>query len=167
MTETLERTTPAALQYSTENCQIGRALETLGEKGAFIVLREAFNGITRFDDMQRHSGLSRQVLSNRLALLVDQGILRRNAYQDNGSRTRHDYRLTGKGIDLYPTLAALSDWGARYCADADGPAVQIAHRGCGGQVHAALVCDVGHPVAAPRDVAPQPGPGARRVMAQD
>ena len=101
-----------------------------------MVLREVFNGVRRFDDMQRHSGVNRQVLSNRLAHLVDQGILRRVPYQPEGSRVRHEYRLTQKGLDLYPVLTALAEWGAHYLADPEGPAVEMAHRDCGAEVHA-------------------------------
>ncbi len=161
----VEAAAPAALAYSTANCQIGRALEVLSEKGSFIVLREVFNGVFRFDDMQRHSGLSRQVLSDRLALLVEHDILRRQAYRDAGARTRYEYRLTHKGTDLYPVLTALSDWGTRYYADPQGPAVEFVHRGCGGAVHARLACDDGHDIESPRDVAPRPGAGARLVDA--
>ncbi len=162
MTESVA-TAPTALEYSTENCQIGRTLAVLSEKGCFIVLREVFNGVFRFDDMQRHSRLSRQVLSDRLALLVEHDILRRQAYRDAGARTRYEYRLTPKGLDLYPVLAALSDWGTRYYADPQGPAVEFSHRGCGGTVHARLVCDQRHDIASPRDVATRPGAGARLI----
>src|SRR6478672_10337304 len=109
-----------ALAFSTDNCQVARALEVIGETGTMLVLREVFNGVRRFDDMRRHSGLSRQVLSNRLATLVDHGILRRVPYQDEGSRVRHEYRLTARGFDLYPVLAALAQWGERHLAGPEG-----------------------------------------------
>ncbi len=152
-------TSPQALAYSTDNCQVARAMAVLGERSTMIVLREVFNGVRRFDDMQRHSGVPRQVLSNRLAMLVEHDILRRVPYRPEGARERHEYRLTPKGFDLYPVLVAVADWGTRYYADPDGPPVQIAHRDCGAVVHAALVCDDGHRVDDLRDVAPRPGPG--------
>src|SRR3989337_1040900 len=99
---------PPALAWSTDNCQVARSMAVLGEKGALIVLREVFNGVRRFADMQRHSGLPKQVLSNRLALLVEHDILRRVPYQPDGERLRHEYRLTEKGFDLYPVLTALA-----------------------------------------------------------
>ena len=120
-----------------------------------------FNGVRRFDDMQRHSGVNRQVLSNRLGHLVDAGILRRVPYRAEGSRARHEYRPTQKGLDLYPVLTALAEWGARYLADPEGPPVEMTHRDCGAQVHAVLVCERGHEVDDFRAVVPQPGPGAR------
>ena len=112
----------------------------LGERWTFVVLREVFNGVRRFDDIRRHSGIPRQVLSNRLALLVEQGVLRREPYQDPGERARHEYRLTEKGFDLYPVLVAIADWGDRYLADPEGPPVEFAHRDCGAPVHAELRC---------------------------
>lgn len=152
--------TPAALAYSTANCQVARAMTVLGERATLVVLREVFNGVRRFDDMQRHSGVSRQVLSNRLALLVEHDILRRVPYRADGGRERHEYRLTPKGLDLYPVLTAVADWGARYYAGPEGPPVELAHRDCGGVVHTRLECEHGH-VVEQREVAPRPGPGAR------
>jgi DNA-binding HxlR family transcriptional regulator len=151
---------PPALAWSTDNCQVARAMAVLGEKGSMIVLREVFNGVRRFADMQRHSGLPKQVLSNRLALLVEHEVLRRAPYRDEGSRERHEYRLTDKGLELYPVLAGLADWGARWYADPEGPPVELAHRDCGAVVRPVMECADGHRVE-PRQVAARPGPGAR------
>ena len=118
-------TAPPALAWSAENCTVGRTMAILGERWTFVVLREVFNGVRRFDDIRRHSGIPRQVLSNRLALLVEQDILRREPYQDPGERARHEYRLTEKGFDLYPVLVAIADWGDRYLADPEGPPVAV------------------------------------------
>jgi len=156
-------TAPPALEWSTANCQVARTMAILGERATVEVLREVFNGVRRFDDMQRHSGVARQVLSNRLALLVDEGILRRVPYRPEGGRQRHEYRPTKKGFDLYPVLTALADWGARYAAGPEGPPVEMAHRGCGSRVHAVLECEAGHRLDDPREVAPAPGPGATRI----
>ena len=158
-------TTPPALAWSTDNCQVARAMAVLGERSTLVVLREIFNGVRRFDDMQRHSGVNRQVLSNRLATLVDAGILRRAPYQSEGSRQRHEYRLTQKGLDLYPVLTALAEWGAQYLADPEGPAVVMAHRDCGAKVRPVLTCEDGHVIDDYRQVVPQPGPGAIRTVA--
>ena len=152
---------PPALAYSTDNCQVARTMAILGQPSTLLVLREVFNGVRRFDDMQRHSGVNRQVLSNRLATLVEQDILRRVPYQPEGSRVRHEYRPTQKGLDLYPVLTALAAGGAQYVADTEGAAVEMAHRGCGEQVHAVLVCDADHRLDDMREVTPRPGPGAK------
>lgn len=137
-------------------------MAVLGERWTFVVLREVFNGVRRFDDIRRHSGIPRQVLSNRLALLVEQDVLRKVPYRPEGERERHEYRLTEKGFDLYPVLVAIADWGDRYLADPEGPPVEVAHRDCGAPLHAELVCEHGHRVTDLREAVPRPGPGAQR-----
>jgi DNA-binding HxlR family transcriptional regulator len=132
----------------------------LGERWTFVVLREVFNGIYRFDDMRERTNIPRQVLTNRLGVLVDNGVLHRVPYREPGARARDEYRLTEKGFDLYPLLVAVRQWGDRYLADPGGPPLETVHRDCGAQVRAALVCDDGHGQIAPRDVVPRPGPGA-------
>lgn len=153
---------PAALDWSIDTCTIGRAMDILGEKWTVVVLREVFNGVRRFDDMRVRNGIPRQVLTNRLAGLVDAGVLRREPYQEPGSRVRHEYRLTQKGFDLYPVMIAVSEWGNRYLSDPQGPPLAFAHRDCGAEVHTELHCAAGHEVSVYRDVVPRPGPGARR-----
>jgi DNA-binding HxlR family transcriptional regulator len=152
-----------ALDYDTANCNIAAALSIVGEKWTFLVLREAFNGIRRFDDMQRRTGAPRQVLSNRLSWLVAEGILRKVPYQAEGQRPRSEYRLTEKGIELFPVIAALLTWGDKYAAWPGGPAVELTHRDCGAPVHLELACAAGHVLGSARDVTPVPGPGARRI----
>jgi DNA-binding HxlR family transcriptional regulator len=152
-----------ALDYDTSNCNIAAALSIVGEKWTFLVLREAFNGVRRFDDMQRRTGAPRQVLSNRLARLVTEGILRKAPYQDAGQRLRSEYRLTEKGVDLFRVIVALLEWGDKYAAWPGGPAVELTHRDCGAPVHLELACAAGHTLDSARDVTPVPGPGARRI----
>src|ERR1700735_1959618 len=101
---------PWALDYDTANCNIAAALGVVGEKWTFLVLREAFNGVRRFDDMQRRTRAPRQVLSNRLAQLVADGILRKVPYQQEGQRQRSEYRLTDKGVALFPVIMSLLAW---------------------------------------------------------
>jgi DNA-binding HxlR family transcriptional regulator len=152
---------PEALRWSVDNCTITRALDVVGDRATFLVMREVFSGVRRFDDIRLRTGMARQVLSVRLGRLVTEGLLRRHDYQEPGQRRRWEYRLTPKGFDLYPVLVALLDWGDRYAVDADGPAVGARHRGCGGQVRAVLRCDRGHDVTEMREVGFGPGPGAR------
>jgi DNA-binding HxlR family transcriptional regulator len=154
-------TSPPALSISTDNCTIERSMTVLGERSTLLVLREVFNGVRRFDEMRQHSGIPRQVLADRLAGLVEHGILRREPYRLAGERTRHEYRLTAKGFDLYPVLVAIAAWGDRYLADDDGPPVEFRHRTCGAPVSVQLECSAGHRVGDPRDVVPREGPGAR------
>jgi DNA-binding HxlR family transcriptional regulator len=153
---------PTALDFSVDTCTIGRAMAVLGERWTLVVLREVFNGVRRFDDMHMRTGIPRQVLTNRLATLVDSGVLRRVPYREPGARARHEYRLTPKGFDLYPVLLAVAEWGNRYLADPEGPPIAFAHRGCDAEVHVEMHCAAGHRLAGNREVVPRPGPGARR-----
>ena len=152
-----------ALDYDTSNCNIAAALTIVGEKWMFLVLREAFNGVRRFDDMQRRTNAPRQVLSNRLAHLVADGILRKVPYQEEGQRPRSEYRLSEKGVELFPVIVALLEWGDKYAARPGGPSVELTHRDCGAPVHLELGCSAGHTLDSAREVTPVPGPGARRV----
>jgi len=152
---------PPALDWSVDTCTIARAMAVLGEKWTVVVMREVFNGIRRFDDMRVRTGIPRQVLANRLASLVGHGLLRREPYREPGARERHEYRLTRKGLDIYPVLITVKAWGDRYLADPEGSPLSLVHRDCGAEVHAEIHCAAGHHVAEPRDVLPRPGPGAR------
>jgi DNA-binding HxlR family transcriptional regulator len=154
---------PWILDYDTANCAIGAAVAILGERSSFLVLREAFSGVRRFDDMQRRTGIPRQVLSDRLARLVRDGLLRKVPYQDSGQRQRHEYRLTGKGLDLYPVLVAMMQWGDRHAVGPAGPQVRLRHRDCGEPVQLQLCCEAGHVLESAREVTPVPGPGAQKI----
>jgi len=154
---------PWILDYDTENCTIGAALAIVGEKWTFLVLREAFNGVRRFDDIRRRTSAPRQILSDRLGRLVDQGLLRKTPYREAGQRARSEYRLTEKGLALYPLIVALLEWGDRIAVAPAGPLVELTHRDCGAPVHLELRCAEGHPVPSAREVTPVPGPGARMI----
>ena len=151
------------LDYDSANCAIGAAVGLIGERPTFLVLREAFNGVRRFADMQRRTGMPRQVLSDRLARLVGEGLLRKVPYQESGQRGRYEYRLTEKGLDLYPVLVALMEWGDRYALGTAGPQVLLRHRDCGEPVQLQLACRAGHVLESAREVTPVPGPGARKI----
>jgi len=154
---------PWIMDYDSANCAIGAAVDIIGERPTFLVLREAFNGVRRFDDMRRRTGMPRQVLSDRLARLVREDLLRKVPYQDAGQRTRHEYRLTPKGLDLYPVLVALMEWGDRHALGSAGPQVALRHRDCGEPVRLQLSCQAGHVLESAREVTPVPGPGARKT----
>jgi DNA-binding HxlR family transcriptional regulator len=154
---------PWILDYDSANCAIGAAVGIIGERSAFLVLREAFNGVRRFDDMQRRTGMPRQVLSQRLARLVSEGLLRKVPYRESGQRSRDEYRLTDKGLDLYPVLVALMQWGDRYAVGSVGPQVLLRHRDCGEPLQLQMACRAGHIVGSAREVTPVPGPGARKI----
>src|SRR3954470_2251522 len=148
--------------YDDANCSIARTLAVFGDRWTLLVLREAFNGVRRFEELQRGLGVARDVLTVRLRRLVDEGVLERVPYREAGQRRRFEYRLTEKGVDVYPILVALMAWGDRHKADDAGPPVELVHRDCGAPVAIELRCTDGHTLG-PRDVRPRPGPGARRV----
>jgi DNA-binding HxlR family transcriptional regulator len=154
---------PSILDYDTANCSIGAAVRIIGERQTFLVLREAFNGVRRFDDMQRRTAIPRQVLSDRLARLVEEGLLRKVPYRDSGQRRRDEYRLTDKGLDLYPVLMALRTWGDRYMAP-DGPFVVYRHHDCRGVAEIQHVCSECGQALSARDVTPEAGPGTAAAV---
>ncbi len=117
--------------YEGQDCSIARTLELIGERWTILILRESFLGTRRFDDFQRELGLARNVLQTRLERLVDAGVLSRVQYQERP--TRYEYRLTRKGVDLWPIIVALLKWGDRYAAP-DGAPVVLEHKECGGEV---------------------------------
>ena len=144
--------------HAEQPCNVARPIAMLGEGWTLLVLRQAFLGTRRFEDFQSSLGISRSLLTERLRKLVDAGILRREPYRDSG-RTRDQYRLTEKGLDLYPLLMALRQWSDKYEAPAEGPLVLYRHRDCGGLTELVHRCaDCGEQLTA-RDVSPEPGPG--------
>jgi DNA-binding HxlR family transcriptional regulator len=145
--------------YEGKACSIARALEVLGERWTLLVLRESFWRVRRFEDFQRNLGIARNVLTDRLGRLVDEGILSREPYQDRPAR--FEYRLTDKGRELWPVMMTLMQWGDRYYAESDGPPVVVHHRDCGGEVTGHLTCAKCGAELGPRDVTAQAGPGAR------
>src|SRR5438067_12920155 len=116
--------------YEGQACSIAGALEVVGERWTLLIVRDLFLGVRRFDDLQRDLGIARNVLRDRLALLVDEGILVRRRYQERPER--FEYKLSEKGTDLWPVLHALMSWGDRHAPLPAGPPTVVAHRGCGG-----------------------------------
>jgi len=146
--------------YQASNCSIARTLQVLGEKWTLLIIRESFYGATRFEQFHRVLNCPRNLLSERLAKLVDEGILERSEYREPGSRARKEYRMTDKGRELTPILLALMQWGDRHKADPEGPPVVTRHAACGEELRVTLTCARGHEVAGPDDVQVVDGPGA-------
>jgi DNA-binding HxlR family transcriptional regulator len=154
---------PERFRYSAENCSIRRTLDVVGEKWTLLVLREAFYGVRRFDDFARGVGCARNILSARLNTLVDEGLLHREPYREPGQRARVEYRLTEKGLELFPAVVALMQWGDRWAGEPDGPPVEITHRECGEPVTVSMTCAAGHGPLSARDTRAEPGAGARLI----
>ncbi|HEY2652860.1 MAG TPA: helix-turn-helix domain-containing protein [Solirubrobacteraceae bacterium] len=132
--------------WTADRCTIAAALDVIATRSAFLILREAFYGTTRFDDFAERVGISEPVAAARLRELVDQGLLEREDYREPGQRTRQRYLLTEKGADLFPALVALMQWGDRWLDERGGP-VELRHRECGEPVAVELRCAAGHDVA--------------------
>jgi DNA-binding HxlR family transcriptional regulator len=127
-----------ANDYPGQECSVARSLELVGERWTLLVIRDVFRGKRRFAEIQESLGLARNVLSSRLAALVDEGILERRIYQERPER--HEYFLTEKGLDLWPVLVALIGWGDRHCPGPEGPPAVIVHKECGGLVDDRRTC---------------------------
>jgi DNA-binding HxlR family transcriptional regulator len=141
--------------YTGQVCSAARALEVVGERWTILIVRDAFLGVRRFDEFQRSLGIARNVLQGRLESLVENGILERVRYQERPER--FEYRLTEKGLDLWPVVVSLLAWGDRHMAP-DGPPVVLEHRGCGGRVNDRRICDSCGALLGPRDVKARRGP---------
>jgi DNA-binding HxlR family transcriptional regulator len=140
--------------YEDQNCSIARTLEVLGDRWTMLVMRDAFLRVRRFEDFQRELGIARNVLTDRLNRLVEEGILERVRYQDRPAR--FEYRLTEKGIDLWPVMMTMMQWGDRYYAPEGRPRI-IRHRDCGGELIEHLKCSKCGAELGPRDVVADPG----------
>lgn len=144
--------------FAGMECSVARTLEVVGEWWTMLVIREAFNGVRRFDDFQGRLGIARNVLAARLQSLVDHGVLERRQYQDRPPRC--EYRLTEKGRDLYPVLIAMLTWGDRWTAGEEGPPLRLVHS-CGHEPQATLVCShCGEKLDARQVRAERPAPAA-------
>lgn len=138
-------------------CSVARTLSVVGERWTLLIVRNAFLGLRRFDDFQANLGLTRHVLADRLGRLVEEGVLRKEAYQDNPPR--HEYRLTEKGRELYPVLLALTAWGDKWMDRGRGAPLLYQHKDCGKVFTPVMSCsECGEPVT-PQKVLPMPGPG--------
>ena len=134
-----------------DQCSVGRAMDILGERWTFLILRESFYGVRRFSDMQRNLGIARNILSARLQTLVRAGVLERR--RGEGSE-RHEYRLTTMGRDLFPVLVAIMRWGDTHLAGDEGPPLSLRHT-CGHDAEPEIVCRHCHEPLRARDVTPE------------
>jgi DNA-binding HxlR family transcriptional regulator len=124
---------PSRRPLDPNSCSIIGAVDALGDVWSILVLRELFLGVRRFNDIQGDLGISRSVLTDRLARLVDLGIVRTVPYQEPGERVRHEYRPTRKGVGLLPLLVALKTWGDEHL-NLGVEAVRITERDSGDEV---------------------------------
>jgi|SRR5579875_2405260 len=133
--------------WVADRCPMAAALSVVSTRSAFLILREAFYGATRFEQFVSRTKISEPVAAARLKELEAAGLLERRPYRDRGQRTRHEYALTEKGAELLPVVVSLMRWGEKWALEADSR-VELSHAGCGGQVGVSLACSEGHSVAA-------------------
>ena len=145
-----------------EDCSLSRTLAVIGDRWTLLILRDAFLRVKRFEEFEKSLKIARRVLSERLARLVEEGILSRVPYQERP--TRYEYRLTEKGLELHPAILSLVHWGDKHYAGRKGPPVIHTHLKCGHEFRAVLTCsECGEPVTA-REVSARTNRRKRRVV---
>ncbi len=127
-------------------CSIARTLAVVGERWTILILREAFFGVTRFAEFRDHLGVAPDVLSDRLATLVEFGVLAREPYREPGARSRFAYRLTPAGRELQVVLSALQQWGDEHLPRPEGPTMLRRVRGTDGPVRVGYLDEQGQEV---------------------
>ncbi len=120
------------------NCPVARTLDIVGERWTLLVLRDAFNGVRRYEDFAARLPIARNVLADRLRTLVEHGILERTPYQEHP--LRYEYWLTPAGLELYPVIVALMQWGNRHRMGEATGTIELHHKTCGHHAEAAVVC---------------------------
>lgn len=138
-------------------CQIARTVDMLGDWWTPLVLREAFYGISRFDEFQTSLGIARNTLTERLGRLVSEGLMEKVQYQSEP--VRYEYRLTAKGDDFFSVLAAMAAWGDRWLYDAQTSPVTFHHNRCDHDIRAAVVCEHCGEKLRPEEMQFRIGPG--------
>jgi DNA-binding HxlR family transcriptional regulator len=141
---------PLQSTYTGQTCSVASTLEIVGERWTMLIIREALLGVHRFDELQADLGIARNVLQARLERLVDHRILEKRRYQERPQR--FEYHLTERGLDLWPVVVGLMQWGDRHAGIPGGPPVILEHRHCGGRVGDHLTCETCGAKLGPRDV---------------
>jgi DNA-binding HxlR family transcriptional regulator len=129
-------------------CSIERSLQVLGERWVFLVLRDIFAGKHKFAEIQSYLGIAPNLLSDRLKLLIEAGVLRTRTYQEPGSRHRQSYHLTPAGQELQLVLAALQQWGDPHRPRPSGPSAQRRSRSTGQAMRVGYLDDDGRELPA-------------------
>ncbi len=140
------------------NCAIAKALTQIGDIWTLLVLRNAFHGMRRFEQFEQSLGVATNILSDRLKRLTDSGILERQRLAEDGRV--FEYRLTEKGLDLYPIIVSLMHWGERWHGDEKGPRLELLERATGDPISPMAVRNAKGEPLRPQDVTPVLGPAA-------
>ena len=129
-------------ELAEQQCSISRSLAVIGDRWTLLVLSDLFLGAKRFETIRERLEISRTILTDRLNLLEREGVLRRVEYQERP--TRYEYRLTNKGLELYPVIMTIVHWGDRHYADEGNPPIIHTHRACGKDFAPVLTCSECH-----------------------
>ncbi|MBV1796515.1 helix-turn-helix domain-containing protein [Siccirubricoccus sp. G192] len=146
-------------ELADQTCSVARTVSVIGDRWTLLVLRDCFLRIRRFEQFQEKLGITRPVLADRLAKLVAAGVLEKVPYQLRP--VRHEYRLTQKGLDLYPVLMAIVHWGDVYMTSEAGRPLMHRHKACGHLFDPMMVCSECRADLTARAVTVEPGPGVR------
>jgi DNA-binding HxlR family transcriptional regulator len=146
-------------------CPVARAIDLVGDAWTLLLLREAFYGVRRFDQLEAALGIGRNILSRRLDRMVAGGLLERVRYQQRP--VRHEYQLLPRGRALFPVLMALQRWGADWTSGAEGAPVVLVDRRTGQPVRPLLVDEVSGGPLTPERVRAHPGPGFPPALLED
>jgi DNA-binding HxlR family transcriptional regulator len=150
-------------EYEGQICSIARSLELVGERWTLLVIREVFNGNRKFSEMQRSLGVARNVLTDRLQGLLDEGILERRPYSERPER--YEYFLTEKGLDLWPLMIALMRWGDKHEPLPGGRPMVVVHKGeCGGEIDDRRICTKCGKHLSVREARAIQGPGMKAAL---
>ena len=141
-----------------ESCSLARTVAVIGDRWTLLILRDCFLRVRRFEEFQTRLGIGRPILADRLRKLVANGVLTKLAYQQNP--VRHEYRLTPKGLDLYPVIMSIVHWGDIHLSGDEGRPLLHRHLACGHDFDPVMVCSECAGVVRPREVQVSPGPGA-------
>jgi len=144
------RQTSAAQNRQNKTTLFDTILAIIGDRWSALVLRSCFTGINTFDDILDDTGMATNILSERLHSLIDSGILVKDAYQERP--TRYRYKLTEKGLDIYPIQLELIKWGDRWFASKEGPPVLLFHTKCNAPLGAVICCNHCGETLNPEDV---------------
>ncbi|MDA3039520.1 MAG: helix-turn-helix domain-containing protein [Actinomycetota bacterium] len=144
-----------------DHCSIAATLAVIGDRWTVLILRDVFRGVHRFSDLQENLGIAKNLLSHRLARLVDAGVLDKVLYQDRP--IRFEYRLTDKGRDLSPSLIALMGWGDRWMAAGEPPTVLV-HDRCGTPLAQRVECPACNEDITPTHIRSRRGPGREESL---
>jgi DNA-binding HxlR family transcriptional regulator len=146
-------------QIETMTCSVARTLSVVGDRWTMLIIRDLFLGVRRFDAIQQDLRLTPHRLSDRLRKLVRDGILRRVEYEKRPHR--FEYRLTEKGLDLYPLMATMTGWGDRWMTGRAGVPVELVHQPCGHSIRPELICPCCKSKIDAREMRARPGPALK------